>query len=290
MLVDDFYRNMVGYVVEERWDSDKGALRRDPIGTAFMVGILSRDVVTHYAVTCKHVIMPSSDTGQFFLRLNRTGDGLFEDVPAPPDSWIRSETSDVAISIFSPNPTTFKFQACPIEQMQRWTQSPPTPGYDVFTLGLFISFPGEQSVQALVRSGRLAREDALVEVTIDRYHETKQMIEAYLIEGNAWPGESGSPVFAYTARHASDVSSTWDSYGEMTGTVTTRYESELLGMLHGHFRVDDDGREVNAGIAIVIPVKKIMETLMNPTLVKYREEKSALAKRPSMTKPLGQSN
>jgi hypothetical protein len=104
----------------------------------------------------------------------------------------------------------------------------------------------------------------------------------------AWEGESGSPVFACTERHTTDVSAMFDSYGDMTGTVKASYESELLGMLHGHFRMDDEGRTVNAGIAIVIPVKKIMETLMDPKLVKYRETKST--KRPALTKPLSQAN
>ena len=55
----------------------------------------------------------------------------------------------------------------------------------------------------------------------------------------------------------------------------------LLGMMHGHFDVRDFNSDVghgdvvgaiNSGIGVVIPVKKIMETLAHPHLSKLRKE------------------
>jgi hypothetical protein len=53
--------------------------------------------------------------------------------------------------------------------------------------------------------------------------------------------------------------------------------SHLLGLVHGHWRIQppfttSQAEAVNMGVSIIVPAKKILETLYNPELVALRKE------------------
>ena len=86
-------------------------------------------------------------------------------------------------------------------------------------------------------------------------------------------GLSGSPVFVNVP-------------GErvVDGRRVPVIEFALLGMMHGHFDVRDNNSDVvardglgsiNTGIAVVIPVEKIVETLAHPGCIERRRETAA---------------
>jgi hypothetical protein len=99
-------------------------------------------------------------------------------------------------------------------------------------------------------------------------------IEAYLIESRSIGGLSGSPVFVYLGNWRL-IDKKWRQASGFTFT--------LLGLMHGHWDIDEADidvsipdtnkqRSINMGMAIVIPVEKILETIKQPILLKKQRE------------------
>jgi hypothetical protein len=70
--------------------------------------------------------------------------------------------------------------------------------------------------------------------------------ELYLIEMRSIAGLSGSPVFAFSP---------------ITRTIF------LIGIIHGHHSPKDDETTRNTGIALVTPIKKLLDILAVSTKV-----------------------
>jgi hypothetical protein len=113
----------------------------------------------------------------------------------------------------------------------------------------------------VLRIGTLAAMPSLVSTKIGH-------IEAYLIEARSLGGLSGSPVFLNMGPLR---------YPKAGGILqSTIYY--LVGVVHGHFNarkadpdlnVDDQIQEerINAGIAIVTPVSKLLEIVNKPSML-----------------------
>ena len=133
-------------------------------------------------------------------------------------------------------------------------------------------------MEALVRSGTVAREKARAVITTDiSIGETKE-VDAFLIEARSWGGESGSPVFAYTPSYSVGGRSFEQMLNEdeiyrsiQTMPVEMHFHPTLAGVLHGHFTIEHGGSNQNSGIGIVIPLKAVDEVLKKPFLVAQRE-------------------
>ncbi len=315
MLVDNLYERNVGYVVVEV----KG--ERQPVGTVFFVGLdlvstLQTEMLTNanldpkqlyavhptYAVTCRHVIEAALNAGRTFLRLNKT-DGGADDIVSVSSDWVHSERTDISISRLS-LPRGFDYWPYPLSARDS-TERDLIPGCGVFFVGMFRQLPGSGVVQALVRSGTIARPHVAVPIEIKPGIE--QSVEAHLVEARSWGGESGSPVFVYDEYQRTEDSdpisrSTWISPGferRYFGDIrkprmirASEVHPELLGLLYGHFEIPTDvtrgekrigGVAVNSGIAVVIPVSEIIKTLMSEPLMDDRralmEEQKARALR-----------
>ena len=103
--------------------------------------------------------------------------------------------------------------------------------------------------------------------------------EAYLVELLSIGGLSGSPVFTYLG----GIRREFPIGGEIS--VTARAGAiYLLGLVHGHWnlgsgeRLDvacdalDGGERVNMGIAIVVPITRLLEILDYPAVRDAREK------------------
>lgn len=286
MFVERYYRDNVGYIVTEDFDK-RGGLVRWPIGTAFFARVQQRDIGIVYLVTCLHVVRGTSTP--LFLRINNESGS--EDIPLSSSAWNTSQSSDVAISMFNP-PFGVRVWACPIDSstlmMEDSGEDYPWTGLEVFMTGLFTGFPGQEKVEALVRTGRIARPRATVELTIDSVTKEKRMVNVHLIQAMSWAGESGSPVFAYHTHETvpQDINSM--AYGQSTARVQSTVIPRFFGVLHGHFPIEYEaeaankkrripenqigGKEVNSGIAIVVPAKDVYELLMSDPVAKQRQE------------------
>jgi hypothetical protein len=293
MLVDAQYQKNVGYLVAEFWDDQFQRYDAEPVGTVFFVEQTLGDGFgcVHYAVTCRHVlegISHNSTCRDIFLRINNLH-GLAEDIPLRLADWVLSTHTDVAVARIN-LPPKFPFWACSMERSLDFSL---LPGHGVFFVGLFSSLPGFKSVQAIVRSGTIARLSTRVPIKLNALVE----VDAHLVELRSWGGESGSPVFVY------DEHVRIPYIGDSTSASLRRNDlrasdvmPSLLGILHGHFEipaavkredVEIGGLAVNSGIGVVIPASEIKMTLMDERLVedRNRELQDRVARQVKLPKP-----
>jgi hypothetical protein len=310
MLVEEFYRENVGYLVAQVWDEDRNDWMSRPEGTVFFIQLSTPGLFgfIYYAVTCRHVIEGIRDGGSgyrktVFIRVNDLK-GEAQDVPFMVDDWILGKETDVAVIRIHFGPSLV-WWAYP---MYNGGAEKLKPGHDVFFVGLFAPLPGDGSVQAIVRSGKVARPSTKVSVTLNPYSGESVIVDAYVVEANSWGGESGSPVFVYEQKYVpaepplqtiADNPEIWAREERNREKIVGRVEPKLLGLLHGHFLIkrtvmrgqtEIGGVDVNSGIAVVIPAEGIRATLMDERLVEDRArtvrdwaEKATLLPKPDST-------
>jgi hypothetical protein len=108
-------------------------------------------------------------------------------------------------------------------------------------------------------------------------------MSAYLVEMRSIGGLSGSPVFLNKSQEPLPPGFMPDLRFQRDPEQVVWSQLPLLGLVHGHFDVqnlnedsvvDDDATRgaINAGIGVVIPVQKIVETLYQPELVAERKK------------------
>ena len=130
-------------------------------------------------------------------------------------------------------------------------------GDAALVMGLFRHHQGSKRNIPIVRTGNLAV------MNEEKVNTQIGMMDAYLIEARSIGGLSGSPVFINCGniRAINGVLKTWS-----TPVLI------WLGLIHGHFdtlasTVDDvvedslNSGQINVGIAIVVPVEKILELI-----------------------------
>lgn len=244
-------------------------------GTGFLTAVPSKSNPKRgyvYLVTAKH-IADKLKGKKFAARVN-TKDGRSKRVIWEEIRWWYHPTDqlvDVAIVPLKP-PPELDFKLIPLSIFlsdDTIRNEYIGIGDDVFITGLFAHLSGSKRNLPIVRWGNIAMmPDEPVPTRLG-------MIEAYLIEARSIGGLSGSPAFVYKA-------------------IGRRGKLYLLGLMHGHWDIPPEDKNdlvitdsfgsVNMGIAIVVPAKKILETLNHPELVEIRrknDEKRKQAKKDS---------
>jgi hypothetical protein len=274
MRIADRLLKCVGFVSRYEPD-DEGGSRLRFGGTAFIVGVLmDGNIGLAHLVTAKHVveqILP----GEAVITMNakdgeslslRTGDQKWFYHPTEKDSV------DVAVMPFG----SARFHDYDIEWIpegifatdQRIEDYQIGLGDELIIVGLFTRFFGRTKLTPIVRTGNIAMmpEDKLPTTGFGE-------MEAYLAEGRSIGGLSGSPVFVRNTvkmqTHTAD--------GKLTA-MSGLGGSHLLGLVHGHWDVPptfsniERVEQVNMGVSIIVPAKKILETLYSPELDALRKE------------------
>lgn len=141
-------------------------------------------------------------------------------------------------------------------------------GDELINIGLFTRFFGTTRLTPIVRTGTIAM------MPVDKIKASKKFppMEVYLAEGRSIGGLSGSPVFCRSTMNMPGQLAD-GSFGQISGLGPLH----LLGLMHGHWDLpvqftEDERERVNMGVSIVVPAKKIIETINHPDLVKVREE------------------
>jgi hypothetical protein len=243
-------------------------------GTGFIVGVKS---VVHtnihylYLVTAKHVVIGAEKEGELVIRAN-TKDGKYILFSAKNAPWIypSDTTVDVAVCQFSP-PATLDYKSIPAEMFlsdERIRADNIGVGSEVHISGLFTQHQGQSKNLPIVRTGNVAMMSDEPIKTTGPFGN----MEAYLIEGRSIGGLSGSPVFATNL---------------IFNRIPPQYKMHLMGLIYGHWDMNQDASDfssgqteedaaksgrIHSGIAIVVPAKKILETLNCDALLKNREE------------------
>lgn len=283
MLVDELYRKNVCYIAAEYRENDSKDYTIVPVGTAFFVRYVLGSHAFYYAITARHVIQDTHDSSQYrniFFRVNNPGSRVARDIPVSYEDWVFHADSDVAVCRANWDASIDVF-GLPVGALG----TPATPGHDVFFIGLFERLPGEGSVDAIVRFGKVAHPLTKVPISDFSTGRGTKIVDAYLVESRSWGGESGSPVFLHDEHYV--VAPEPGLYGwradiQQSRVTSTQVEPKVLGLLYGHFEINrsvrsgtvETGDEVdlNSGIAVVIPASKILETLADPRLENYRQE------------------
>lgn len=184
--------------------------------------------------------------------------------------WYRSsdKSIDVAIIPIHHDPAA-DITAFDVEDFFDESNNPENigPGDEVFFPGLFWPVPGTNKIMPLVRHGNLAMlPDQQIQGS-DGYADT------YLIEARSIGGMSGSPVFVRETVVLPVKRSDFEADRVM---MHGGGKFKLLGLAKSHWDVqeskindpyvqNDPRHGVNMGIAQVVPARKILEVLNEPT-------------------------
>lgn len=238
------------------------------VGTAFFVARRFDDDVFGYVVTARHVIDGIRDLGfdSVLLRVNsKTGGAQW--LCYPISEWVMhpdGPSVDVAVlrGIILNGFDHKMFGLGSSASTDVIHRENIGVGTETVIAGLFVNHSGKNRNIPIVRVGNIA---AMPE---EKVSTTVGPIDAYLIEARSLGGLSGSPVFA----HVDSVSLDSDGIG-LRIQAGSNY---LLGLVHGHMNepsatasdaIEDAAashEKINAGIAIVVPVEKILEVISQP--------------------------
>ena len=265
MIVPDNLRKCVVFLGYQMAD---GEMRF--AGSAFFLG---RDgdggrATDVFLVTAKHVIEGVRKLGltEVFVRANTTsGQSIWAKCQST--DWLfhpTDQTVDVALHHFG-IPSGWDHLVIPLSMCvtaKVLETNEVGLGDEVFVVGLFRHHHGAQKNIPIVRVGNLA---ALTEEKVN----TKDygLVDAYLIEARSIGGLSGSPAFL----NLGVVRFVGNAVKHSTGGPIFF----LLGLIHGHYDVPNtnidntnpdvhealSAERVNTGIAIVVPIEKIIEAL-----------------------------
>jgi hypothetical protein len=274
MRIPDHLLKSVGFVSRYDPTADGGAKIQFG-GTAFIVGAqMDEHLGLAHLVTAKHVAeaiepaeaviaMNAKDGEPLFLR---TGDARWFYHPTEKDSV------DVAVlpfgsARFRDYDTTWIPEGV-LATDERIAEFDIGLGDEIVIIGLFTRFFGSTHLIPLVRTGNIAMmpKDKLPSKDLGE-------MEAYLAEGRSIGGLSGSPVFVRNTVNMPVQT----GKGKLTG-ISGLGDLHLLGLMHGHWEVPpsfseiEQAEAVNMGVSIIVPAKKILETLHHPELVKLRKE------------------
>ena len=276
MIVDGFFREFVGYLaVDDQYSEASGP---DPIATVFFVHFQDENGGAVYGVTARHCL----DGNEVFYVLARGAEPWSTSI----DDWVQHPTTDLAVCKVNWPPAKslpLRSDTIPLSHHVKF-------GSPVFTIGLFARLPGKRAVESIVRIGHVAlpvTEDAEIELRPVTEKDTLTSVRGRLIETRSVGGQSGCPVFIHSEfqRLPYDPGGYPSPYGQRSGggvirndIAASQTDWSLLGLLHGHYEIaaptaEGGSVDLNAGIALVIPVDVIWEFLMtNERLVEDRKK------------------
>jgi hypothetical protein len=284
MLVPEEVRKCVGFVYCMR------SGRRTPVGTVFFLGTEDHGTRFAYSVTARHVVdfvRERSDDQRVTFRVNRNNGGI-EYVDTSVDDWRFHSDPAVDIAVLPGIPhdhdeggldiRSWSLEAAATDAEIARNQI--GPGDEVFITGLFANHYGQDRNIPIVRIGNIA---AMPE---ERVKTALGATEAYLIEARSIGGLSGSPAFAH-------LGMTRMIDGKRMHAPSNEGVCFLLGLVHGHYDVEINDvktaaltdERINMGIAIVIPVQKIIDVVRNEEFAEMRKKdatKDEADKLPSM--------
>ena len=282
MLIPDAVRTCVVFVGHE---TRKGNV--EVCGTAFLVGreLKGTEEYAVYCVTAKHVIdeIKARSGYQVWLRIN-SASGAPEWIATELHDWLyhpSRELVDVAAMAFDIDSSPFDLEmhtnrACPLSiaaDNEKITQEAIGIGDEVVLVGLFSQHKGTKRNIPIVRVGNIA---AMPEEPVC---SKLGYMEAYLVEVRSIGGLSGSPVFVHLG-----ITRSLD--GKLKIGDSRNPKIFLLGLMHGHWDSTDSSSEdviedsffknekLNMGIAIVVPMVKILEVLNQDEFKRAEEIKA----------------
>lgn len=268
-----------------------------PYGTGFITtNLMNLSEGWQTLVTCRHVLgnIPGDVVS---VRLN-TKAGSADILKFPKSDWLCHENDEVDIAVCPTSITKELFDILHLP-LDRHLLAPGLPsdgdigvGDEVFASGMFIGRLGESRNIPIIRTGTIA---AMAEEPIRTeygYHD------AFLIEVKSIDGLSGSPVFIHyppgasphdMKKHSPVHDGTYRFMGMMLGYNEVRVVRTLddIDIIESKTaRAPVAARKVslplNPGIAVVMPIWKIVEAIEQP---KMQERRNTMLKQGKLNRP-----
>ena len=272
-LADDVRRSVAFLGCQSLAEPD----RLDPVfGTGFFVGWEG----CCYLVTAGHVVdalktnRDDLETGPFGIRLNdSSGNGRVEHQDSARFHYHdRYPEIDVAVIEFSPPKWA---DAIAIPQSVFLSEhllelKDIGPGDLAYVVGLFQHLQGTRRNLPVVHTGHLAGYPGDELIPVEGGHH----LSGYLVETNAIPGASGSPVFVRRTLHGVTPSNTQSGLAD----AYCYGAAFVLGLWAGSWneRIKSNAT-MPRGMGIVTPAINIIEVLNMPELRDRREKRKAKA-------------
>jgi|SRR5215831_1556610 len=237
-------------------------------GTAFLLGLSFNDErLGHmvYGITAKHnlIDLKGSPRNQTILIRANLKSGGAESLPTNFSDWYLHPTEDIAVLDWPEDerPAVVYVPEAMCQDAEGLKARRIDEGDEVFIAGLFRRHYGRSRNVPVIRIGNIAMMPD--EPIPSRIGEIEG---AYLVEIRSIGGLSGSPTFVHY---------------QIPQFRPPRFQWHLIGMIHGHWDVpkeaftdfDDSNEQINMGMAIIIPINKVLEFLKtHPELKKRRED------------------
>jgi hypothetical protein len=242
-----------------------------PFGTAFLVSREASGLLFPYLVTCRHVL-DKINSDDIYVRSNRIS-GAAEMQKIKRSSWIGHPNPgrklvDLAVCQITYQPEIDDLVSIPLDEKNLLTEAAIAEedigiGDDVYTVGLFTRHAETKRNVPIVRGGIISV------MAGEPIWDGSKFMDGYLLESRSIGGLSGSPVFVHLPPFRSRRED-----GKGYRTTRSKRAQYLMGMIQGHFeiqnsedliKIDDEmGEKTNAGIASVVPIQKIIETIDQP--------------------------
>lgn len=243
----------------------------EPIGTVFFLHHAEGSHVFSYICTCRHVVrQPLREGQQLYIRVNLKDETGVQHIPLH-NGWIYYEDClegdekpddlvDLAVlpiepvdmekaSVFASIPAHFAFGE---DGVRREYNRPVIPSDEVVFLGLFQNYVGHTRNYPIYRFGRIS---LVSSEPLPGVEPWLGMHGYYLVECQAYPGMSGSPVFM--------------PYPEKKDGFF------LIGIMAGYYKEDEqiEGKFTHYGISQMVPAYLLGEIIYSPKLDGERKDK-----------------
>ena len=263
-------------------------------GTGFLVLHREEGCTFPYLVTARHVAEQAQPGSKVFVRVNNKDDKTSIPMELDEIYWAyhSDRTVDVAVTPAYLDPAEWdvayyeladRVQPSSSQNRVQW-------GDDICIVGLFHWHSGQERNVPIVHSGTIAllpesNEKVLIQ---NRTTKKKERVEVYLVEAQTFEGLSGAPVFQREAVGLRDFPE------HNGGRAIVNTGAQLLGVYSGAWdgppsealaadRKWGADRRIPAGMGLVVPAERIVETIMSdPELkkrradaIKKRQEKDA---------------
>lgn len=236
-----------------------------PIGTAFFLGIHNGDLHFTYLITCKHVVKDFLDNNQtIYIRANRSDKYDIGHKPLNGE-WVYHKDDAVDVAIYpwiNEGPKPYGIWITPFEdivlsqRILKETNHTIREGDEVIFVGLFAQYAGEKRNFPIVRFGRIAM------ITDELLQGKYGLSEYVLMEAQAYPGNSGAPVYIALLRNG-------------------MFTLFLLGIVAGYYPeqqgiyIDPTHLKVftHFGVSTIVPCGYLGDILMSDKLKEQREKR-----------------
>jgi hypothetical protein len=254
-----------------------------PYGTGFITAFREREHIVSVLITAKHVLNAMRATRQPLVARVNTIDGRAA-VGTLEGPWFEHPSDkycDITLAFFSGSNATFDFRAIDLDRAvvskELAEKYDIGCGDEVSTMGLLVRHFGEDRNIPVVRTGNIA---AMPDepINLDEYGFQR----VYLVESRSIGGLSGSPVFF----NMSPVRILNGASQLMTNVEMHYLLGVNVGLLETSAHADRAPSEtlrqrelfletMSSGIAMVVPVERILEIINGEEMMAYRKTLAA---------------